>query len=324
MKKVKKSKQIPSNNTKKKGKRKVINWPEYNKALVDRGNIEFWVDEETLQAWKEKFNGSKGRPKTFSNQAIILTLQLGKVYRQKLRQTEGLVRSLFTVFKFDIEVPDYTTLSRRAGNLDIDIQRSTQDVTAIIMDSTGLKMYGEGEWKVRKHGYSKHRMWHKYHVAISPDGQIQAVDLTENGNNDGEVAINVLNSLGHNIEAFYGDGAYDQRKVYDVCVEKSVNTFAIPPQKKATIWKHGNCKGEPHPRDENLRTIRKSTKNAWKKQIGYHLRSIVEATMFRYKRTFSHEMEARKAENQRTEILIKTRILNMMWKLGMPKTVPTM
>ena len=320
MKKVKKSNTPPKKRTKK-GKRKVINWSEYNNALVERGNIEFWVDEETLKAWKEKLDGSKGRPKKFSNQAIILTLQLGKVYRQKLRQTEGLVRSLFTVMKLELVVPDYTTLSRRAENLDIDIGSTVENVRAIIIDSTGLKMYGEGEWKVRKHGYSKHRMWHKYHVAISPDGQIQAVELTDNSNNGGTIAVKILKKIDHTIDAFYGDGAYDQRKVYDACREKEVSIFAIPPQKNAKIWQHGNCKIPPHPRDENLRAIRKSTKNSWKEKIGYHTRSLVETTMFRYKRTFGHDMEARNKENQQTEIYLKSRILNKMWQLGMPETV---
>src|SRR3990167_9851332 len=191
MKKVKKSNTPPKKRTKK-GKRNVINWSEYNNALVERGNIEFWVDEETLKAWKEKLDGSKGRPKKFSNQAIILTLQLGKVYRQKLRQTEGLVRSLFTVMKLELVVPDYTTLSRRAENLDIDIGSTAEDVRAIIIDSTGLKMYGEGEWKVRKHGYSKHRMWMKAHISIDADGEIRAVMLTNNSIDDAQAGKTLL------------------------------------------------------------------------------------------------------------------------------------
>lgn len=318
---------MPNNNerkqsqkqTSKKKQYKVRNWKEYNESLVNRGRIEVWLDPKSLEKWKAKLQGKKGRAKLYTDFAIITTLRFGKVFGQKLRQTEGLLKSIFRTAETDLPVPDYSTLSKRGGDLDIVLPKNKKDKVILILDSTGLKVYGEGEWKVRQHGASKRRTWRKMHLAISPDGEIRAVKITGNDTADCEVARDLLGQEQSKIEAVLGDGGYDRKKVYDSCLERKVLKIIIPPQKNAKIIRHGNIKSvSPHPRDENLRAIRKFTRKRWKEKSGYHIRSLVETAMFRFKTAFGDRLNARKIKNQITECLVSVSALNTMAGLGMP------
>ncbi len=309
----------PKKKTTSKKKYKVRNWSEYNDSLVERGNIEFWMDPKTLKKWKAKLQGKKGRAQLYTDLAIKITLQFGKVFHQKLRQTEGLLKSIFKTANIELPVPDYSTLSKRGGDLQIALPKSKKDKVILILDSTGLKVYGEGEWKVRQHGVSKRRTWRKMHLAVTPEGEVRAVELTGNGIADCDVAARLLNQEQAEIEKVLGDGGYDRRKVYRACQKRQVGEIVIPPQKNAKIFQHGNSKSLPsHPRDENLRAIRKSTRKKWKIAIGYHVRSLVENTMFRFKTIFGDKLNARNVKNQMTECLLALSILNRMTALGMP------
>jgi hypothetical protein len=304
---------------KNKKKYKVRNWKEYNEMLVNRGRIDVWVEKGILEQWfaepgKKRKRGAK---KKYSDKSIEVTLQFGQVFHQKLRQTEGLVKTIFQLMKIDLEVPDFTTLSRRGETITVDLPREKRETVSIIVDSSGLKVYGEGEWKVRKHGWGKHRTWRKIHLAVTPDGEIREEKLTENSVSDDHVFPELIKQE-TNIDKAAGDGAYDKSSVYEACQEKEINIIAIPPQKNAVIWQHGNCKDKPHPRDENLRAIRKSSRPKWKKEIGYHVRSIGENVYFRWKTIFGDKLNARKMETQITEARIKAVILNKMRLLGMP------
>lgn len=302
-----------------KRKYKVRNWSEYNDSLVERGNIEFWMDPKTLKKWKAKLQGKKGRAQLYTDLSIKITLQFGKVFHQKLRQTEGLVKSIFKAASIELPVPDYSTLSKRAGQLAIRLPRDKKDKVILILDSTGLKVYGEGEWKVRQHGISKRRTWRKMHLAVSPDGEVRAVELTGNDTADCDVAGRLLSQEPARIEKVLGDGGYDRRKVYTACQKREVGQIIIPPQKNAKIFRNGNSKSlPPHPRDQNLRAIRKSTRKQWKIAVGYHIRSLVENTMFRFKTIIGDRLNARNTQNQVTECLLSLSILNKMAKLGMP------
>lgn len=310
----------------KKAKYKVRNWKEYNEALKQRGSLEIWMEEGMIKGWHEKEDSLKkskkrkaGRKNIYSNKAILLVAQLGKVFKQRLRQTEGLVASLFKIMKINLSIPDFTTLSRRGANLEVKIPKTKKgEKLILIADSSGLKIFGEGEWKVRKHGYSKHRTWRKMHITITPDGEIRAGLLTENNVSDESTVPDLLNQEEEEIEGFAGDGAYDKKRVYDACQEKGVTNFLIPPQKNAKIKQHGNSHLPPHPRDENLRKIRKTSRSKWKENSGYHVRSLVETTMFRYKTIIGDKLNSRKMDNQKTEFLISIGVLNKMLKMGMP------
>jgi len=191
-----------------------------------------------------------------------------------------------------------------------------------VLDSTGLKIYGEGEWKVRKHGYSKRRMWRKLHLGGNPDtGEILTVVLTENSVSDDAVVKEPLEQIEETLLACAADGAYDKRKVYDALNEHSPEAdLLIPPRKNAHIWQHGNSKEERHQRDENLRCLRKHGRKAWKEDSGYHMRSLAETIMFRLKVIFGDKLSARLLATQTTQALIRCLALNKMTHLDMPET----
>ncbi len=200
-------------------------------------------------------------------------------------------------------------------------KKSSQSLN-IVMDSTGLKVYGEGEWKVRQHGVSKRRTWRKLHVGANPeDGEIQAVLLTENSVSDDDAVEALLEQIEQQVAKFAADGAYDKRKVYNGLNAHSPKAdILIPPRKNARIWKHGNTKAQRLKRDENLRSIRKHGRKEWKKKSGYHIRSLAETTMFRLKTIFGNELSARLLETQTTQAVVRCAALNRMTHLGMPQS----
>lgn len=302
-----------------------INWSKYNDQLVNRGSFDIWINQSVIKSWRARSIGKRGAQAVYSNTAILITRQIGLVFRQNLRQTEGLVRSLVKALRFDLDIPDFTTLSRRSESLKVPLPKNTEKTGVIVIaDSSGLKVYGEGEWKVRQHGWSKRRAWLKFHIMITPDGEFRAVKLTGNETADSQVFPDLLSQeTADDIEAIAGDGAYDKNKVYQAGLKRKVKRFLIPPMKNAKIMVHGNCKSrEPHPRDANLRAIRQTTRRCWKKASGYHIRSLVETAVFRFKNTFGDRIQARKFANQETEFRIKAGILNTFQALGMPEYLP--
>ena len=192
----------------------------------------------------------------------------------------------------------------------------------IVMDSTGLKIYGEGEWKIRAHGKSKRRTWRKLHLGVDAKrGEIQAAELTEAKVSDDAMVAPLLEQIDQPIDSLAADGAYDKRKVYDSLNKHAPNAKAlIPPRKNARIWQHANTKAERLKRDENLRYIRKHGRKAWKNDSGYHVRSLAETAMFRMKTVFGNALSTRLLETQTTQALIRCAALNTMTHLGMPQS----
>ena len=301
---------------------RVKNWSEYDKALVERGSITFWMSDGFEQSWRHTGEKQRGSQFDYSDQAIFVMLTVKEVFHLTNRGAEGFVRSIFRMMKINLPVPDHSTLSKRGKELKVNLPKKTNQKLNIVMDSTGLKIYGEGEWKVRQHGVSKRRTWRKLHIGANPqDGEIQAVLLTENNISDDMAAEGLLEQIEQEIEKFAADGAYDKRKVYDCLNAHSPDVnILIPPRRNAHIWKHGNTKAERLKRDENLRAIRKHGRKEWKKNSGYHVRSLSETVMFRLKTIFGNELSARLLETQTTQALIRCAALNRMTHLGMPQS----
>lgn len=308
--------------TAKKSSYKIKNWSEYNQALVNRGSLTIWIDEEWLSEWKDARPAQQGAQYDYSDKAIETMLTLRYLFKLPLRATQGFGQSLFALMEVDLNVPHYSTLSRRAKSLSIEITDSSKPVRTIILDSTGLKVYGEGEWKVRKHGYSKRRTWRKLHVGIDEETQqLIMVQLTPNGVGDSQAGKELLEAVSDkSIDTVRGDGGYDSREIYQLCETQEIDNVVIPPQKNAKIWQHGNCKGHPHPRDENLRYIRKHGRAKWKRESGYHQRSLVETAMYRFKITFGATLAGRLMETQQCEVMIKSKILNRFTQQGLPES----
>jgi|SRR5215211_14834 len=301
---------------------RVKNWSEYEKALVQRGSITFWMSEDFEKTWLHTGEKQRGSQFDYSDQAILVMLTVKEVFPLSNRGVEGFVGSLFRIMEIDLPVPDHSTLSKRGKVLKVNLPKKTSQNLNIVMDSTGLKIYGEGEWKVRMHGVSKRRTWRKLHVGANPaDGEIQAVILTKNSVSDDAAVEGLLEQIEQEIVNFAADGAYDKRKVYDGLHAHSPDVkILIPPRKNARIWKHGNTKAERLKRDENLRSIRKQGRKEWKKDSGYHIRSLAETTMFRLKTLFGDQLSARLLETQTTQALVRCAALNKMTHLGMPQS----
>jgi hypothetical protein len=301
---------------------RVKNWPEYEKALVQRGSITFWLSEDFEKIWMYVGEKQRGSQFDYTDQAILVMLTVKEVFHLTNRGVEGFVRSLFRMMKIDLPVPDHSTLSKRGKDLKVELPKRTNQSLNIVMDSTGLKIYGEGEWKVRMHGVSKRRTWLKLHIGANPDdGEIQAVILTENSVSDDATVEILLEQIDQEIINFGADGAYDKRKVYDSLNAHSPDVnILIPPRKNARIWKHGNTNAARLKRDENLRSIRKDGRKEWKRNSGYHQRSLVETTMFRLKTIFSGDLSARLFKTQTTQALVRCAALNKMTHLSMPQS----
>ena len=303
---------------------KVNNWSEYNRSLKNRGDITLWFSEDAIESWHYQGKKQKGGQLKYSDQCIEVCCMIRKVYRLPLRQTQGLVSSIMRLMHLKLNVPDYTRICRRSKTLKIKNILITKidngERLHIVMDSTGLKVYGEGEWKVRQHGYSKHRTWRKIHIALNPeDGIIHAAEMTTNGVDDAAMVDPVLEKIKGKVKKFGGDGAYDKTKVYDRLEKEKISPI-IPPQKNARIKRHGNYKGKTKPRDRAIRYIRKHGKKKWKKVHGYHKRSLAETTMFRYKTIFGDKLQSRTYERQCVEALLTCKILNKMTLCGMPES----
>lgn len=301
---------------------KITNWRKYNESLVNRGSITFWFDEETLAHWEHDNTEVKvGRPFTFSDRSIEVLLVLRELFQLPYRQTEGLGRSLLQLMQVDLAVPDFTSLAKRAAKLNVDLSVTRRrGAIDIVVDSTGLKVFGDGEWKVRKHGAGKHRTWRKLHLAVNPETQeIVAETLTENSVTDANQVPDLLEQIESPIDEFRGDGGYDKWQVYEAVEARGAQPI-IPPQKNAKIKRHGNASGPALPRDAAIRLIRQVGRSEWKRQVGYHQRSLAETAMHRMKMTFGGELKNRNLDNQRTEARLRCKILNHHISLGMPSS----
>ena len=279
-----------------------------------------WVDEEALQAWvNHRRTGKPGAPQTYTDTAIGCMLTLKAVYNLALRSTQGLMQSVVELLRVQLPVPDYTTLCRRRKGLNVKLpHQAKNEPIHLVVDSTGLKVYGEGEWKVRQHGYSKRRTWRKLHLAVDESsGQIEAVAVSTNSISDGEVLEELLEQVDEEIKQVTGDGLYDTRECYEVIGERKA-VAAIPLRRGARIWQHGNSSKERLARDENLRRIRKVGRKKWKQEVGYHRRSLAESAIYRIKTILGDRLSARGFEAQACEAFIRCGVLNRMTQLGMP------
>ena len=310
-------------NTKvKKAAYRIRNWAMYNKSLVHRGSITLWINEEVLANWHPEVEAvrPRGGQVQYSDQAITCLLMLKAVYRLPYRQTVGFGQSVMDLLGADVRVPDYTTLCKRSADLMVSLPtRNPDEPKHIVMDSTGLKIYGEGEWKVRQYGSSKRRTWRKLHLSVDEaTHEIQALALTEASIDDAEAGRQLLDDTLGNIEQVSADGSYDKRKFYHACTARKVKHITIPPRRDAKIWQHGNCKKAPFPRDQNLRRIRQIGRKRWKQEAAYHRRSLAETAVFRFKIIFGNHLSTRTLPRQITEARIKGAALNRMTQLGMP------
>jgi transposase len=297
-------------------------WSQYNQSLIARGDIRVWIDEDTLSQWKhDNVLPKNGRPYLYSDTAIQCFLVFKILFSLPLRATQGLMQSILDLMDAGLTAPCYTTICRRQRALEIDLKGSNtlnSERTGpcdLVIDSTGLKIYGEGEWKVRTHGASKRRTWRKIHLAVDPETFIiKAAVVTTNDVADGEVLTDLLDQVEEPINAVAADGAYDTVACYD-SIRKRRAEAVIPPRQNAKIIQHGNSKKPSLNRDDNLRKIRQVGAKRWKQDTGYHQRSLAETTMYRLKQLLGPKLSARLFESQAVEAFIRCAILNDMLRI---------
>ena len=306
-----------------KQKYRINNWKEYNKSLIQRGSITVWLSDDAIEKWlASKGSGKKGRPFTYSNDAILTALLLRSVFHSPLRALQGFMMSLVMLMNIAIPIPCYTQICKRAKFLGQELSLlSKKNVKDVVIDSTGLKVYGEGEWKVRKHGYSKRRTWRKLHLAVCPDSHDILLEvLTDNSTGDCKVYPDFLSKAPASVEHTYGDGAYDTEGCYRASYLHGSSLIA-PPQRNAIF--HHNAPNYMEARNNAVLEILSlggddEARKQWKKLKGYHKRSLSETAMFRFKCLFGDSLTSHKFENQKAEVWAKCLAINRMNSLGMP------
>lgn len=296
---------------------RVRNWHDYDEALVKRGNVTVWFEETVVrEQWKPEATGKRGAVTQYSDLAIQMMLTLKAVFHLSFRAVEGFGNSLMQLMGLGLAIPDHTSLSRRARRLNVVIPCRTHAAPLhIVIDSTGLKVYGEGEWKVRQHGVSKRRTWIKVHLAVDAAIlDIVGVEVTTPAWADSDVFEGLLDQIEGDIEQIDADGAYDTREVYGAASRRDAR-LVVPPRENAVPWEDG------HPRTEALAAIAEQGKEEWKKSTGYHQRSLAENAMYRLKQLLGDRLSSRLFETQVTEVHIRVAAMNIMTALGMPISV---
>lgn len=313
-------KKIDKTFLKKKDKYRLRNWVDYNRSLVNRGSITFWFDEESIQKWYScKRTGNPGRPLIYADDAIRCGLTIKTLLRIPLRQTQGLVQSLIKILRLNITCPHYSRFSRRAKDLDVPMRKflKSEGPFDVIFDSTGIKVFGEGEWKVRKHGYSKRRTWRKIHVGICAEtGQVIVSTLSTNDVSDDTAMVQMMSLLGDvPLGNVIGDGAYDTIDCREATYFQHGRDI-IPPKRRARK-RRALCLNERNKAIDRINELGgESGRKGWKEEVGYHRRSRVESHMFRQKIILGDRLAARKWPQQVTEMKIRNDILNKMLELG--------
>ena len=292
----------------------VVNWSQYNRSLINRGSLTFWVDAEAMNNWfHQDHHGRRGRSTLYTDQTICTFLMLKGIFNLSLRATQGLLDSLFELMNVPLCAPDYTCVSKRASTIKVSYRQPPKgQITDLVIDSTGLKVFGEGEWKVRKHGHEKRRVWRKLHLAVDPvSHDIVAAEVSLENVHDAKVLPTLLNPLRRQLGTVYADGAYDAKACHELITRKGA-TACIPPRKNAGLWEEG------HPRNDAVLVMRKEGLPHWKKASGYHRRSLAETAMCRFKQLLTGKLSLRKYNNQVGEVMAYVCAMNKLNALGLP------
>jgi hypothetical protein len=301
---------------------RVTNWAEYDASLRQRGSLTVWFSDEAIATWRAKPRTTRGGQPHYSALAIQTALTLRAVFRLALRQTEGLIGSILRLLGLDLAVPDHSTLSRRAETLELPRPCSSSRGPAhLLVDSTGLRLCGPGEWRVEKHGTRRRRAWRKLHIGVDAEtGQILASELTTSDVDDGSQVEPLLNQITAPLTSFIGDGAYDQAGIYGSVGKRYPDADVIvPPRSTAVLSDDGET--TPSWRDRHLQGIAERGRIGWQERSGYTRRALVESAISRFKRVIGDALRSQTDWRRATEVAIAVHALNHMLELGRPQSV---
>jgi hypothetical protein len=292
-----------------------------NPAQLDGASLTIWFSEEAIRAWKAEPRTTRGGQPRFSALAIATALTLRAVFRLALRQTEGLIGSILQLLGLALAVPDHSTLSRRAETLEVPQPRCGREPVHLIVDSTGLKLCGPGEWLTEKHGTRTRRGWKKLHLATDADtGRIVASALTDHNVDDGSQTGPLLDRINGPIASFIADGAFDRDDVYAAVAARHPDAVVVVPPRSSAVPSE-EAETAPTQRDRHLRCIAERGRMGWQKASGYNWRALVEADIARWKCVIGGELRSRTDGRQATEVAIAATVLNRMLELGRPEYV---
>jgi len=297
---------------------KVQNWPAYEAGLRRRGSLTLWIEDVALEHWQSCGQGGQAR---YTDAAIQTSLMVRTAFKLPLRQTEGLMASILTLMDLTISAPDHTTVSRRAVTLSV-IQSAPvpQGPLHVLIDSTGLQIYGAGQWLEAKHGAKSRRTWRKLHLAVDAvSGMIVAQTLTDQDVDDPSQMAPLLDRIDDPIGRVTADGAYDGAPTYQtIAAHGEAIDVVIPP--RSTAVPSGEL-DPPTQRDHHLKMITEQGRLAWQAATDYGQRALIETTMGRYKALIGPRLRARGFPAQQTEATIGVAVLNRMLATGRPKSV---
>jgi hypothetical protein len=300
---------------------RVTNWAEYEAGLRARGSLTVWFTEEAIEGWRAAPRTTRGGQPSYSDLAIATALTLRALFHLALRQTEGLIASILQLLGLDLAVPDHTTLSRRAETLEVPRPHGGQAPMHLLVDSTGLKLCGPGEWLLEKHGTRRRRSWRKLHLATDADtGRIVASVLTGHDADDGGQVGPLLEEVDGPVASFTADGAYDRDDVHaEVMARHPKAEIIVPPRSSAVP--SATAETAPTARDRQLQTIAERGRMGWQRASGYNWRALIEADVSRWKRVIDEGLRSKTDGRQATEVAIAAEVLNRMLDLGRPEYV---
>lgn len=287
------------------------NWPKYNKHLVEQGSLSFLIDPKVFKNFQK--NGKKkkrGRPKEFSDLVIQMLLMVKIRFRLPYRALEGFVKSLFK--EQHVAIPSYSLICKRVRLLKLSLpQLMSKSSITVILDASGAKVRGEGEWKVKIHGKGRPRRWVKLHLAVDAETQeIVAEVTTESQVADTAMTKELLSTIKRKIKLVIADGAYDRCSSREAIRQKKAKAL-IPPPKNA-LYKFTDSE-----RDIAIATMRglggdKEARSIWGKLTGYSRRALVETAFSRLKRLFGERLFSKSFDRQSIENTARCMLLNQM------------
>lgn len=308
-----------------KARYKVTNWAEYERGLVQRGSLQVWMSDDALASWEPPKRKTRGGQASYTDLAIETCLTLGCVYNLPLRQTEGFVRSILGLLgRSDLASPDHSTLVRRRRTTPVALNAEGRNAPVVlVIDSTGLKFYGPGEWDRFKHG-EKRRAWRKLHIAADAGtGEILSFELTDSDTSDGAMAGQLVAEAGGSVAKVICDGAYDGDPVYDAIraarPARSPPKIVIPPPKPSIPEKGAAHDGSE--RSRHAAHIAEKGRIAWQKDTGYGARSHAETTIGRLKGRHGGQLTARSFGSQKREVAYRIAVSNKEINLARPVSI---
>ena len=300
---------------------RVTNWPAYEAGLRARGSLTVWFTAEAIEAWRAEPRATRGGQQRYSALAITTALTLRAVFRLALRQTEGLIGSILALLGLDLGVPDHSTLSRRAEALEVPRPRCGREPVHLLVDSTGVRLCGPGEWLEEKHGTKRRRPWKKLHLATDADtGRIVASELTDKDADDGSQTGPLLDRTDGPVASFTADGAFDRDDVYAAVAARHPDAAVVVPPRSSAVPSAAAATA-PTRRDAHLGCIAERGRMGWQKASGYNRRALVESDVARWKRVVGDGLRSHTDGRQATEVAIAADVLNRMLDLGRPEYV---